>query len=549
MTSSSVRTNLIATTCLCFALTSVAPERAEASGRGIAIGVGAAVVGLMIGHAIANAQKPQRIRTPVRRVDKSESIRLVQRALLALGFYQGDINGKMDKPTQQAVTAFQTRLGEKPTGSLTSGQRQILLANYAQTTRPAATTAAAQPSGLMAMIAAGGGAAATQTITPGAAASSTTAAPPEAPRAPFFATVCRDDAAAVPASTPAIQTLGSLRLTPDQFCVARSAALAEASDVLVASGQNDIAAVRSGCDSFADGMKPRVAAAATDPAATLQQALRKDFAKTPADTSAPNFKICLGIGYAEDRPDLILASSFGLIGIGEIGYGELVGGVLGVGLPPYDQKTRAAEWLDLTATQIEKGARSIVGEFGQDRAGILRLEAKELRGEPARAPIVTASAEPRAVIVPAVAGKAPTSVERATVETTAPAPVVAAAPAVPVDPRTAMVQQAKAFFAKESADQTVKLDALSSVLGLDKAEISGRCRPLLAPTPAPDAAKGLDPAMLLRLCRAWSYSATEGAAMYAFDRRLADGGDADAASRLPFHMIVGNDRAPLTAAQ
>lgn len=546
MAVSSARTNLIATTCLCFALTSVAPERAEASGKGIAIGVGAAVVGLMIGHAIANAQKPQRIRTPVRPVDKSEGIRLVQRALLALGFYQGDINGKMDKPTQQAVIAFQTRLGEKPTGSLTSGQRQVLLANYAQTTRPAAATAAAQPGGLMALIAAGGGAVAAQTTAPGAAAATTAPTPTEAPRAPFFATVCRDDA--TPASAPSVQAIGSLRLTPDQFCVARSAALAEASDVLVASGQSDIAAVRSGCESFADGMRTRVAAVTTDPAATLQQALRKDFAKTPADTSAPNFKICLGIGYAEDRPDLILASSFGLIGIGEIGYGELVGGVLGVGMAPYDQKTRAAEWLDLAAAQIEKGARSVVGEFGQDRAGILRLEAKELRGEPARAPIVTASAEPRTVIVPAVVGKAPTTIERTTIETApAPAPVVAAAPAAPVDPRTAMVQQAKAFFAKESADQTVKLDALSSVLGLDKADIVGRCRPLLASTPAPDAAKGLDPAMLLRLCRAWSYSAVEGAAMYAFDRRLADGGDADAASRLPFHMIVGNDRAPLAA--
>ncbi len=573
---------------LSFVTTTFHAERAEARGLGNVlggVGVGA-VMGLMIGGAMARQRQPRvyrqappryRVAAPRQRkkaVDPVAANQIVQRALAALGLYEGPISGKIDKPTQVSIAAFQQKIGEKPTGKLTAPQRQVLFANYAQNARPIppAQTVTGQPGGLFALIAAGGGAA-TGAITAAGAASapgfiaepalpSTSVAPAtsgsqSAPAATselskFFASVCRDDTPLEnPLASRTVLSVGALKLTPKQFCVAREAAISESYEALTKSGQTDIANVRAGCRTFADGMKAHVTAAFSDHATATIQKLQKEFAGTSPDASITNFKICLGIGYVEDQPDMILASALGLVGIGEAGYAELIGGVFGIGITPLDNKTRATEWLDFAASQIEKGASTVVKELGADRAGVLKLVVKELRGD-APKPTTVALADTKievksTVSAPNFAPATPQQSAEKTVVITPAAPAVTANTntVAPADPRETMVAQARAFFTKEGADQTVKLEALSSVLGLDKAEIGKRCEAFVSSAAPADAAKGLDPAMTLRLCRAWSYSTANNAAMFALDKKLSDSGDAEAASRLPFHMIAGNDKTPV----
>ena len=523
---------------LCFTMATLAAPPAQARdglGAALGIGLGAAVLGIAASQAVA--QQPRyRVVEPRyyvvrqrRPAQPGEAVSSLQRALIALGFYTGDITGKLDKPTLLAIGSFQSRIGDKPTGKLTALQRQVLFANYAQSVKIApAPSTPGQPApgatGLLAAISA-------QNATPAAGpAVAVKDAPALAERPRFFRSVCREDADSEAAASPAVLTAGSLKLTPDQFCVGRAAALADASETLSKSGQSDVAQVRAGCRTFADGMKSNVSALLTTPAVTIAQRLQKEYGSAKGEAAANNYKICLGIGYADDQPDMVLASSLGLVGIGQAGYAELIGGVMGAGVSPWDQRPRSAEWLDFSAAQIEKGAPSVVRDLGADRAGVLKLAAKEMRAEPTRLAVAVLQTPAPAVVTE----KAPSVTQASASATAAPASA---------DPREALTAQARAFFAKEAQDQTVKLEALSSVLGLSRAEIGDRCRAFVAPGAAPDATKGLDPSMALRLCRTWSYANADGARMYVLDRRLADAGDADAASRLPLHMIAGNDKA------
>jgi hypothetical protein len=176
--------------------------------------------------------------------------------------------------------------------------------------------------------------------------------------------------------------------------------------------------------------------------------------------------------------------------------------------------------------------------MGAARAGTLRLAAGELRGENS-VPIKLAATEATAKTRTPPAGTAGI------------APVIAAAeqasgaapgPASAVEARDAIMEQAKAFFAREAAEQRKTLGQLTVALGLDRSTLGPRCGDLLKDDVAPPAHPA-DSGMMLRLCRSWSYAAGDTAAMFGFDRMLANLGDADAAARVPMHVLIGHDRA------
>jgi peptidoglycan hydrolase-like protein with peptidoglycan-binding domain len=525
------------------------PARAQHFGRALGIGLGAAIIGAMAGQALAQRGRPQ-MQAPARRrspaANPAAANETVQRALAALGFYAGRVTGKIDKPTQQAIASFQQKLGDKPTGKLTAVQRQVLFANYAQQVRPPAPAPTApaepgKPAGIMALVAAGGGAAAGAAVIPavppggeGPGAGKAAVPVESASIVPFFGPVCPDNPVQNTATLPTVRTASALRLTPGQFCSARAAALVDASNALTRTGATDIVSARAECATFAQGMKAQVVAASAMPANAMGQRLKKQFAATTADQALDNMKVCLGIGYADEQPDLVLAAALGIVGLGEGGYGELIAGVFGIGAPRYDARQRAGEWLDYAAEQIEKGATAVVADLGAERAGILRLAGKEMRADPTRQQVATLEKKPALTVYVAE----PKAHPALTSETASASAVIA--PAAPVDPRQAVVAQAASFFAKEGQEQKAKLIALASVLDLDEAEIGRRCGAL---RDTAQASVGLDPSMALRLCRAWSYARADGAAMYDFDQRLAAAGDTDAQSRLPLHMLSGHDKA------
>lgn len=560
-------------------MSTVAVQQAEAR-NGFAIAAGAAVLGLVAGSAIAAAaanknrpqarqprqrvvvvrEQPARPKGPTKAQQIADANRANQRALAALGLYDGPVDGTSSPATKAAILQFQGRLNEKPTGQLTSNQRRVLMANYAASLNnkaPSQPNNGADPLfaalGAGAATAAGAGAVGVVgTINSQGAVN----AGGQSANPPFFRGTCEDGGGGRGLLTLAAATEGSF--AKEQFCVGRQALLVESSETLAGLGQVDIQAVRQECRRIAESMSPKIAMLATDTPAALSAKLTKEFAGAAAQRMSviTNFKVCLGVGYVEDAPEVILAASLGLVGNGLGGYGEAIAGVLGIGKEPYSRPAKSAEWLDFSAQQVEKGSPPVKTELGPERSNILRSTAEHLRGKGPRilvaAPPAQVAPAPQQVAAapvftsesarPAAAPAAPAEQPAASAPVAPTAAVaVAPTPTLPAantaaDAKAAISSQAVAFFTAEITEQTRRLDTLVVTLGLDKANLPTQCAGMLAPD-------AKDDAMMLRVCRSWSYSVQNKPQMYAFDQKLARSGDADAASRVLMHVLVGNDRA------
>jgi hypothetical protein len=291
---------------------------------------------------------------------------------------------------------------------------------------------------------------------------------------------------------------------------------------------------------------------------------------------------------------VIASAALGLTALGEAGYGELLGASLALGAGVDQNRERAAMWLDYAAEEIEDGAEPVLAEAGVARASILRLISAELQsgkagggeivlasndaaateaGDPPAEAAATAdepaggatAAPAKTMDTPVAEGDAPTeAVATAATDqpvaeagagaaaTTSDAPVTVAkvepsggATAAPTKSRR---EEAAAFFEREMAAQAAQIDGLVGTLATTKDELAKTCRTELGGLMAPPAGTAPPAAgMMTRFCRSWAYATGDKAAMYWFDRALADAGDGDAESRLLMHLSLGHDR--MAAAQ
>ena len=83
------------------------------------------------GNASSNGDKMTRVRVEY----MPATIEKAQQALKAKGFYKGDITGKMDPTTRDAVKAFQKQEGISPTGRLNKDTRVKLNIEDASATK------------------------------------------------------------------------------------------------------------------------------------------------------------------------------------------------------------------------------------------------------------------------------------------------------------------------------------------------------------------------------------------------------------------------------
>ena len=78
----------------------------------------------------ASADTPQSViqamELPIERGGQAGAIANIQTQLSWIGLFKGSINGKADKPTQDAILLFQRGIGDPPTGRLTPAQRKSL---------------------------------------------------------------------------------------------------------------------------------------------------------------------------------------------------------------------------------------------------------------------------------------------------------------------------------------------------------------------------------------------------------------------------------------
>lgn len=388
------------------ALSFILATPAHSGGNGFATGaIIGGITGFAVGTIIANGGHRSRVRAPRSASTAArDNVMAIQRALDAFGFDPGPVNGKIGAQTRAAIVRFQTKIGEPATGTLTDDQQTALLTAYAK--RNQDNTAPARVSKIDSLFAALGANPAATPGTPVAPAAgpalpnfgSGIAVSADAGEKPNMRSICRDDQMTATLRESAVDTFKSVRLVPDQFCIARSNVLEDAAEAYKAMSKQpngvkpDI--VRAECLRFAEAKRADVAKLETDVPANFARQLVKSGAKQPErDSAIAGSRICLGFGYADDKPDIVLASALVMVGFGETGYAELIGANLALGLGVTKDVARAATWLEFTAAEIDSGVAPLVKSDGLARAKVLRQVVKELRGGPAVA-VIPAKAEP-----------------------------------------------------------------------------------------------------------------------------------------------------------
>lgn len=524
------------------AMTNAAEAR---DGFGIAAGiVGGVVAGALIGGMISNSNRQRQPQRQVRQRQQqpkqtnADSTRVVQQALASLGHYTGPVDGKMAKPTRDGISSFQKSLGDKPTGQLTRKQREVLLAAYAQNTSQGTQTAQ-QPAPVdnsLHRLLAGGAAAGAATAIGSQVVAQT------APNAQvFLASACASGGA--PATSGVVLIGGQPQsVLPDQFCRARNAAISEAARMITPEMGRDVERLRQECRSATEQMAGFSNAAASEPINSLTVRLVREFQpvrqQNAVEAAVGAYKVCLGLGYQEDRADMVLASGLGLVGLGLGGHAEVIGAVLAQAGDA--QRTRqAAEWLDYAAGSIEKGAASLDPALGSERATVLRVASRQLRSG-GTAPNLSGQVELSNVVQPprfAVPVPGAAAVQPQAVVPAAPAPAVAALQPAP----DRLKGEAKTFFETERALAPARLKQDMELLKLSQADFDNRCHDFLKPENY-TSGKPVAPAELglLRACRNAAYMANSTLMMRMFDQRLADSGDKDATARLVFHNAAGH---------
>ena len=132
----------VATTCAfaaALALTPTEPVRADAGDA-----IAGAIVGGLIGHAIAKDQQRRKTTTTTKRSStksakpakpgisaaQREQNREVQTALNQFGYNVGTPDGSIGPKSRAAISQYQATLGYPPTGQLTDYERTILVTAY-----------------------------------------------------------------------------------------------------------------------------------------------------------------------------------------------------------------------------------------------------------------------------------------------------------------------------------------------------------------------------------------------------------------------------------
>lgn len=415
--STSIKRLLVCSVAAVFALTVVTPP--AHSGNSFATGaIIGGIAGVAIGTIIGKGTRAPYYYGGAPRTAKKaavEDMTAVQKALAAFGFEPGPVTGKMNPQTKAAIVRLQTKMDWPKTGTLTDDQKATLLTSYAKRNQDdAAPLRVSKIDALFNAIGvnpANAGPAAPALPAMSAAGSALPnfggSIMPAVDAATNMRTICRDDLMTATLRESAIDSFKSARLVPDQFCVARSSVLADAAESYKAMSKQANAikpdVVRTECERFAEAKRIDIDKLASDPPTNFARALVKPGAK-PAerDAATAGSRICLGFGYADDKPEVVLASALVLVGFGETAYAELIGANLALGLGVTKDASRAATWLEFAAADIDAGAPALVKTDGAQRAKVLRQVVKELQGGTAVA-VIPAKAEP-GIIAPNLFG-------------------------------------------------------------------------------------------------------------------------------------------------
>jgi peptidoglycan hydrolase-like protein with peptidoglycan-binding domain len=225
-------------------------------------------------------------------------------------------------------------------------------------------------------------------------------------------------------ATLATLTDAGLALT-EQFCLARGEAVAQGQTLMAGIAGYTPEQISAQCAGFAPLLSDHVAALSLKPRDEVLAGVEGfvlSSGMSPAQL-AGTAKVCLGVGYAEERQDVAIASALILTALGERGYAELPGHHLAQGFGATERPDLAEAWYEMAAEAMGQGG-AVFAPGMAGREALIIAAAYALSGK-------TPLAAPEAPALPTFAAtptpEAPAETAAAPLPDTATAPVSAPA--------------------------------------------------------------------------------------------------------------------------
>lgn len=194
----------------------------------------------------------------------------------------------------------------------------------------------------------------------------------------------------------------------EQFCMVRNDAIAQSDAIIATLGGVSFEQVEAQCAAFAGQLTPQLAALATKSVgeASTEAANFVAGSGLPADQVMTTGKICMGVGYKTDKPDVALASAYLMIGAGQGVYGEVVGHHLREGFGTVANPATAANWMSSALHALDEGATPAFRPAeSANRAAVIRaammMNGQQANAAPVPQPAANTTALPTFVAQPA----------------------------------------------------------------------------------------------------------------------------------------------------
>ncbi len=407
---------LILTLGIALSLAATSPQTARADAGEI---LGGAVVGGVIGYAIGRDQERKqqaRTRSTTTRtyrpgIPSTTEGAQTQTALNYFGYNAGRVDGQVGRGTRSAIERYQVSMGYPVNGrdfqpyqrdflmqayywATSGGQNatrlsgQPLLMEYRRQIQTGSTLAAAPQAPLVATPQAPAQAPTIPVVVPQAAepAPEATTETASASLPSLFSGGTGGPSLANRCSGVMLQTSTNGGYTTlsnmtdadfalsEQFCLARSYAMARGEDLMQDIQGLTPDQVSAQCAAFGEMLAPQVDALSISSKTEAETQVRKlalDSGLSPADLAATS-KVCLAMGYRQDDMDTAVGSALMLVAMGEPAYGELVGHHLREGFGVQERRDLAMQWYDASLSALDAGSQAVFLPSQTDRPQLLR---------------------------------------------------------------------------------------------------------------------------------------------------------------------------------
>ena len=392
--------------------------------------IAGALIGGIVGHAATKEAQRKKQRTTYRktyrksyrpRLPSTQEGREIQASLNYFGFNAGTVDGQLGKRSRSAISTYQAYMGYPATGQLTPYEQNLLITSYNRAQAGGYATnqqIAANPDGTRGLLKTYRSELAGQQAPTAVVPQTTVVVTPQPAVPPVGTTTTTTVVAAAPsvAETPAAPTAQAKAALPnflgggaqqslashcntvslltnsnggfttaaqmtdpqqalnEQFCLARTYAIADSEKLIGKVTGFTPTQVADQCEGFGPAMKEHVAALSLKSMNEVKADVSNFILTTgmsPAQLKG-TARICLGVGYRTDDMDVALGSALLLHAMGQGVYGELMGHHLAQGFGTAQRTDMARVWYEDSLRAVDSGAEAVFAPGQPERTELLR---------------------------------------------------------------------------------------------------------------------------------------------------------------------------------